>query len=157
MKKIYAIVSPAYTKVGDGFSDLASYLVSPFHTMTYEQVCGYSLGHEVVFSETFEAAKKILEDGIKGTKLDAKTAIQKAILELEADDKGEITGFSKIYTPDYDKRFEQAEDHFFKAVRIPKWNERAIDPKKDASPDALAELLIQHERSKKTVTEQASM
>ncbi|MGM9454977.1 hypothetical protein ACTAZI_16765 [Legionella bozemanae] len=157
MKKIYAIVSPAYTKIGDGFSDLASYLVSPFHAMTYEQVCGYSLGHEVVFSETLEAAKKILEDGIKGTKLDAKTAIQKAILELETNDKEEIIGFSKIYTADFDKRFEQAEDHFFKAVRIPKWNERTIDAKKDATPDALAELFTQYERSKKTVTEHASM
>ncbi|KTD01759.1 hypothetical protein OQJ19_12255 [Fluoribacter gormanii] len=157
MSKIYAIVNPAYTKSGDSFTDLASYLISPFHAVAYEHVCGYSLGHEIVFSETLEDAKKILEDGIKGTKLDAKKAIQKAVLELETDEKGEITGFGKIYTVNFDKRFEQAEDNFFKCIRIPKWSDRAIDAKKDATPDALAELFIQYERSKQAVTEHVSM
>ncbi|QMT60948.1 MULTISPECIES: hypothetical protein [unclassified Legionella] len=153
MSKIYAIVSPAYTKVGDNFTDLTSYLVSPFHAMAYEHVCGYSLGHEVVFSETLEEAKKLLEEGVKGSKLEAKTATQKAIVELETNEKGEISGFGKLYTVHFDKRFEQAEDNFFKSVRIPKWNEKAIDAKKDASPDALAELFLQHERSKSAVSE----
>ncbi|KTD74170.1 hypothetical protein [Legionella tucsonensis] len=157
MKKIYAIVSPPYTKIGDGFTDLASYVVSPFHTVAYEQVCGYSLGHEVLFSETIEDAKKILEEKIKGTKSDAKTVIQKAIVELDADDEGKITGFGKIYTVNFDKRFEQAEENFFKAVRVPKWSERTIDAKKDVTPDALSEMIIQHEQSKRTVTEEASM
>ncbi|MCE0724475.1 hypothetical protein [Legionella resiliens] len=157
MKKIYAIVSPAYTKIGDGFTDLASYVVSPFHTVAFEQVCGYSLGHEVFFSETIEDAKKTLEEKIKGTKSDAKTAIQKAIVELDADDEGNITGFSKIHTVNFDKRFEQAEDNFFKAVRIPKWSERAIDAKKDVTPEALSEMIIQHAQNKRTVTEEASI
>lgn len=153
MKKIYAIVKPPYTKIGDNFSDLASYFVSPLYTLAFEQVCGYSLGHEVLFYETIEDAKKILEDGIKGKKIDAKTAIQKAIVELEADDEGKITGFGTLYTVDYDKRSEPAEGHYFKPVRIPKWSEQAIDPKIDASPEALSEMIIQYEQSKKAATE----
>ncbi|WP_454781859.1 hypothetical protein [Legionella sp. WA2022007384] len=157
MGKIYAIVSPAYTKSGDSFTDLASYLVTPFHAAAYEHVCGYSLGHEVVFSETLEEAKKILEDGVKGTKKDATTAIQKAVLELETDEKGEISGFSKIYTVNFNKRYEQAEDNFFKGVRVPKWSEQPIDAKKDASPDALPALHQQYEESKRVVKEQVAM
>ncbi|MBN9225811.1 MULTISPECIES: hypothetical protein [Legionella] len=153
MTKIYAIVKPAYSKMGDSFTDWASYLVSPLHTLAYEQVCGYSLGHDVLFSDTIEEAKKILEDGIKGTKLEANTATQKAIVELDADDEGNITGFNKIYTPNFDKRFEQAEDRLFKAVRVPKWSERAIDAKNDVTPDALTEMIIQYEQSKKAVAE----
>ncbi len=157
MKKIYAIVSPAYTKVGDSFTDFASYVVSPLHMVAFEQVCGYSLGHEILFSETIEDAKKILDEEIKGSKLNAKTAIQKAIIELDADDAGKITEFCKVYTVNFDKRFEQAEEHFFKAVRVPKWSERAIDAKKDVTSGALDEMNIQYEWSKKTVTEQAAL
>lgn len=49
MKKLYAIISPAYTTVGDSLKDLSSFVINPFHQMVYEQVCGYSLGHEVMF------------------------------------------------------------------------------------------------------------
>ncbi|MCW8386266.1 hypothetical protein OQJ15_08105 [Fluoribacter dumoffii] len=152
MKKIYAIVSPAYTKSSDDFT-VTSYLISSYHALTFEQVCGYSLGHDVVFLETLEDAKKILEDGIKGNKLEAKTAVQKAIIELEADDEGKMTGFGKMYTLNFDKRFEPAEAPFFKAVRIPKWSEGPI-AKKDISAGALDEMHMQYELSKKINVEQ---
>ncbi|MCW8408156.1 hypothetical protein OQJ13_04125 [Legionella sp. PATHC035] len=153
MKTIFAIVSPAYIKAGNSLTDWASYLISPLHTMAFEQVCGYSLGNEVLFFEKIEDAKKLMEDAIKGKKSDATITIQKAIVELEADDDGKITKFNKIHTVNFDKRFEQAEDHFFKAVRVPKWNERAIDAKNDVSPEALSEMNIQYEMSKKAATE----
>lgn len=150
MKKIYAIVSPAYTKIGDGFTDLASYLIAPLHAVVYELVCGYSLGHEVQFLETLEDAKKILEEKIKGSKTDATGAIQKAIVEMDVTDQDNIQNFLKLHTLNFDKRFEPAENNFFKSVRIPVWNERAIDMKKEASPDALNSMNVLYEASKKS-------
>ncbi|STY29933.1 Uncharacterised protein [Legionella wadsworthii] len=155
MKKIYAIVSPAYTKVGDGFTDLASYFALPFHTVAFEQISGYSLGHKVLFTESLETAKGMLESGIQTSKSDAKTAIQKAIIELDADDEEKITGFNKIYTVDYDKRYEQAENNFFKSLRIPKWSERAINAQNEATSGALDEMNIQYQQTKQATPEPA--
>ena len=158
MKQLYAIVSPAFTKSGDGFKDLPSSIVSFAYSMMYEQVCGYSLGHDVVFFESIENAKNYLEEGIKGSKSAAKTAAQKAIWELDANDELQITGFSKIHSVDVQKFYQKTENEgFFKPVRMPEWNDRAIDATKEATEGALEEMNRLYQESKKTMTEQVAI
>lgn len=150
MKKLYAIVSPAYTEVGNSLRDLSSFVINPFHELLYEQVCGYSLGHEVVFFDSEEEAKKNMELGVKGSKGSSRSAVQKAIIELDADDE-KITGFCKLHTVEAQKRYEQAESvHFFRAVRIPVWKEEVITPELDVTEGALAKLNSLYQESKNT-------
>ncbi|ARB93710.1 hypothetical protein [Legionella longbeachae] len=156
MKKLFAILSPAYTEVGDTLKDLSSFVINPFHQIMYEQVCGYSLGHEVIFFDNLEDAHNNIDVGIRGSKTDSKAAAQKAIIELDADDE-KITGVSKLHTADVRKLYEQADqERFFKAVRIPVWKEQAIDPAQDLTEGAVDELNRQYQECKKTVTAQAS-
>ncbi|KTC83568.1 hypothetical protein [Legionella cincinnatiensis] len=153
MKKLYAIVSPAYTAVGDSLKDLSSFVINPFHQILYEQVCGYSLGHEVIFFDNLEDAQKNMDVGIRGSKTDSKATAQKAIIELEADDEEKITGVCKLHTAKVRKLYEQAEqERFFTAVRIPVWEEQAVDAAKDLTEGALEELNKQYQESKKTAT-----
>ncbi|KTD60643.1 hypothetical protein Lsai_0101 [Legionella sainthelensi] len=156
MKKLYAIISPAYTTVGDSLKDLSSLVINPFHQMVYEQVCGYSLGHEVVFFDNIEEARKSMDAGIRGSKSDSRATAQKAIIELDTDDE-KITGIPKLHTAEVRKLYEQAEqERFFKSVRIPVWKEQAIDPVKDLSEGALEELNLRYQESRKAVTAQVS-
>ncbi|KTD63313.1 hypothetical protein Lsan_1431 [Legionella santicrucis] len=157
MKKLYAIISPAYTTVGDSLKDLSSFVLNPFHQILYEQVCGYSLGHEVIFFDNIEDAQKSMDVSIRGSKTDSRAAAQKAIIELDADDEEKITGVCKLHTAEVRKLYEQAEqERFFKAVRIPVWKEQVIDPAQDLTEGALEELNKQYHESKKTVTAQVS-
>ncbi|WP_115707856.1 hypothetical protein [Legionella sainthelensi] len=156
MKKLYAIISPAYTTVGDSLKDLSSFVINPFHQMVYEHVCGYSLGHEVIYFDNIEEARKSMDAGIRGSKSDSRATAQKAIIELDTDDE-KITGISKLHTAEVRKFYEQVEqERFFKPVRIPVWKEQAIDPVKDLSEGALEELNLRYQESRKAVTAQVS-
>lgn len=150
MRKIYAIVYPAFTTNGDGgFADLASIAVVPFHKFNYEQVCGYSLGRTAEFYDSLEEAKHPFREATAGDLAWlARRRNQNAIIELNVD-QDKITGFSSIYTvvgiTKLPKPSNQNNNNsFFKPVDTPEWKQESIHTS-DLSVNALSEINKQYQ------------
>lgn len=152
MTKLYAIVKPAYTFLGQGLSnmghliDLPYFVLAPAHRLIYEHVCGYSLGHDAEFFDTIEEAKNGFETAVKTNReyLYGKV-IQNAIIELECEE-GSITKCSHIYSVKDIEKFShpsKKDNRFFVSQCIPVWKQHAIKDE-DISPNALSELNRQY-------------
>lgn len=154
MTKKYAIVQPAFTFSGDGFGDLPWLFVTPFHKITYEQICGYSLGHKVIFYDDLSSAQKYFDKG--KDRYSNFYARQNAIIELDFE-KNRITNFFKIYeiTGTVEK-FKKCEDsEYFEKVRLPKWKEQLITPT-DFTRGAINEMNRQYYNLKEQKEEKIS-
>lgn len=155
MTKLYAIVQPGYTFQGQGLThtayliDIAYFILAPFHQLIYEHVCGYSLGHDVVFFSSLESAKVEFEEAVKSNRPFAYgTVIQKAIIELELDE-GSITRCTKLYTVNQINKAVQpsvSDNRFFISQSVPVWKQREINAG-EMSPNALSELNSQYRYS----------
>jgi hypothetical protein len=142
MTKLYAIVQPS-SPVTD---DLPSLVVSPFifayHKYYYEQIYGYSLGHQVRFYNTLVEAKKAFPEH---------HISQDAIIEMEVDDD-RITSFSRIYSiKGTVKRLKEDTSNpgLFEKISIYNWTTHDIT-NNDCTAGALAEMNKLYQSMKQT-------
>lgn len=164
MTKLYAIVKPAYTFLGQGLinmshlMDLPYFVLTPVHRLLYENICGYSLGHDVEFFDTLEEAKDEFERAVKTNReYIYGSVVQNAIIELDHDKKS-ITELSNIYTVRDIKQLSypsKNNNRFFVVQCIPCWEKRAIKPE-EISPNALTELSRQYKARIEHGDEQSS-
>jgi hypothetical protein len=130
----YAIIYPAFTFAGDDCADMPYLFIAPLHKCRYEQICGYSLGHEPVFYDTLEAAQKAQKNSYYGS--------QHAIVEFQVQNESVIK-FTKLFVMNGSEKLSKAvtrgQNTFFKPVDVPVWKERKISDT-DLSAKALLEF-----------------
>lgn len=124
-----------------------------YHTLTYETIDGYSLGHEVTFHASLEKAK-ISFPACQMPKREYQFfqtnnhSSKDAILELELDKDNKIVALGKLYKLEFEPIYEkaQAESDYFKKYFKPLWVSGALDPN-EVTTDALNELTRQYQLS----------
>ena len=136
MKKIYAVIKPAY--VGDSENPLVciDLAVILWHRASYESICGYSLGHAAQFFSDLDGA--LHSNSRRG---------YDAIIELDIDEQGQINAIYQVTCSKIQKKFVQDEgSRFFSKVKVPQWDKREIH-ENEMTSGAMAELQKQYNSS----------
>lgn len=137
MTKLYAVVSPAtiWTPPKDDLDCngcCTDPIVAIWHKINYEQVCGYSLGHNAQFYPTLETAQQ-------------NCGLQHAIVELDTRNDA-IARFAKLHTSEeVTKKNAPVPGHpgFFAKHTYVEWISIRIK-KDDVTAGALEELNRQY-------------
>jgi hypothetical protein len=136
MRKIYAVLKPAYVGNSENCLVCIDIAVILWHRASYENICGYSLGHAAQFHADLNGAIHSI----------ARTGYD-VIAELDIDELNHITAIYAIECSEVKEKFIQdAGTQFFSRVKVPVWTRREIHSHEMTS-GAMAELQRQYHSS----------